>query len=505
MNAPRLIEGVAAVVLAGVIDMSGLAAVASLISTPARPERSELRAAGSELFRPHVEAELASAAAGPMVSAAPEAVIGEGSGASLAASSQSENGLAANADTVIAEGGAEALTRASASPPVVADSTGPSFAESRPPSAVHAADAGVAAVVDSGGNDARRTREVASASGAPTKTATTAASVSSVTIAGVEGSASIAASPADALAEGGSIGASSHGEVASASGAPADASATAGVSTAASPEAGAVAEAVTEDKSIGAGSHGEVAVAEAPQDELSVAAQSASQRMNDAAVIAALPPSESQPQPKPLAAANIARVVANFGAPPCFLAVPKPAGNDGWSVQSYSDAPAVFDDFAAYLKTRLPQSVVLDRRALQSGQCAAVDFVNAFGAAAPGEFSFTVEQRRLGNGGRLAATISGYRGPQLYVLLVDDDGVVQDISKFASVAAGTAKLDVPVNLKGGGQAKTQLLFAIAASRPLSLLDHVSPTPLARLLPLLRGEIRASKAAIEIAVADFTVE
>lgn len=520
MNAPRLIEAIAAVVLAGAIDLAGLAAVASLVSTPARPERSEVRIAGSDLFRPPVVAELASAAA---VSAAAETVIGEDSGSSVTATGPSVKATAASADTIIGEGAAELPARAAASEPVVADSSDQSFTESSRAAAVQPVAADAPRIVDSGGNDARPAREVASASNVPAETTATAGSVASVAVAGVGASAPIAASPetttsADALNEDRNAGVAAHGEVASVSSAPAETSVTVGslssvaVSSdavsaphAASPETARSAEAVSEDKSIDAGTHGEVAVAETPQDQPPVAAQSVSQSKANAAVIAALPPSEPQPRPRPLAAADIARVVANFGTPSCFLAVPKPVGHDGWSVQSYGDAAAVLDDFATYLKTRLPQSVELDRRTLQSGQCAAVDFANAFGAAAPGEFGFTVDQRRLGNGERLAATISGFNGRLLYVLLIDDDGVVQNVSTFVTAAGGTAALDVPVNLKGGGQAKTQLLLAIAASQPLSLLDHMPPTPLARLLPLLRGGIRASKAAIGIAVADFAVE
>ena len=108
-------------------------------------------------------------------------------------------------------------------------------------------------------------------------------------------------------------------------------------------------------------------------------------------------------------------------------------------------------------------------------------------------------------GDRLSATISGFTKEWIYILLVDDEGMAQDISKFASQSGSDIRLEVPVHVRGDGRAKTQLLFAVSSDRPLSLLDMQKPQPLQQLMPMLRGQIVASKAQVEMAVADFEVE
>lgn len=251
----------------------------------------------------------------------------------------------------------------------------------------------------------------------------------------------------------------------------------------------------------------EVTESATPVTEAVIVDQSDSEVQDSGEKLALVTPIVQQPIPQPQrpAAIDVARAVSDFSGGSCFLAVARQDAPDLWQVTSYGAATPVLEAFANHLKSKVPTSVSLNRRSLQTAQCAAIDFANGFATRAPGAFVFATEGRQLTDGDRLSATISGFTREWIYVLLVDDEGMAHDISKFAAVSGSGIRLEVPVHVRGDGRARTQLLFAISSDHALSLLDMQQPQPLRQLMPMLRGQIVASKALVEIAVADFEVE
>ena len=496
---------------------AGVLAFASLLETGHPQPRSELRLDRGGLPRPRAVGELANSGAalsqatdGAVVEATADGareVKGGSESAVVEAAANSAREVTGGSEsaTVPESAKAEALQPAANAPSVYGSNSSPRLAASSVSPAL-------AENVTSSQGSEDSAPAVPEAAGPPAQPATANAGIAAqyrehtaataVQDAGAGPGISAAADVAAPIAASDSAGASSQAESPTvANAAPA--------STGEATPAGQAVAVVGETAASGGAAPVQTEVAEsaAPVTEAVAAGQSESEVQDSGEKLALATPIVQQhvPQPQRPAAIDVARAVSDFSGGSCFLAVSRQDAPDRWKVTSYGAATAVLDAFANHLKAKVPAAVALNRRSLQMAQCAAIDFANGFVAKARGSFVFATDNRRLVAGDRLSATISGFTQKWIYILLVDDEGVAQDISQFAVVSGGGIRLDVPVHVRGDGHAKTQLLFALSSDRPLSLLDMKHPQPLLQLMPMLRGQIVASKALVEMSIADFEVE
>ncbi len=208
-----------------------------------------------------------------------------------------------------------------------------------------------------------------------------------------------------------------------------------------------------------------------------------------------------EPQQGP---ADVSKVIAGFPGGQCFHAVPASFGGRPPLITSYAATDATLDAFESHIKSSNMGAVELQRRSIQSLQCAAIEFAHRTAMPLQTAFSIELEQSLVSDGGEVSGRISGLSATWLYLLLVDDEGMAQDVSRYAAASPGGAVLNIPVHVKGQGKVKPQLLLAIASNKSLTLLDGMKPQSLAAILPLVKGEIAASKASLEVAVTDFAV-
>ena len=209
-------------------------------------------------------------------------------------------------------------------------------------------------------------------------------------------------------------------------------------------------------------------------------------------------------EPPPAPSRDVLSAVRGFGSAPCFLAVPEQAVDGEWRLRTYAAGQETLADFESHLREAVGE-VPNRQSALQQAQCAAADFASGLLQGAPSPLAFSLGERRLVDGGRLRGTVTALNRKWAYLLLVDDDGMISDVSRFAAVDGGDLTFDIPVHIKGDGRSRTQLLLAVAADKPITLLDLKEPKPLAEVLPFVRGQIKASKAEVDIAVQDFSVQ
>jgi len=78
----------------------------------------------------------------------------------------------------------------------------------------------------------------------------------------------------------------------------------------------------------------------------------------------------------------------------------------------------------------------------------------------------------IGSGGNLIGTIENVAGMYTSLLLIDDNGVVQDLRRFTSFSSGRAEFNVPVSRDGAPRDTSQILFAIATqTRPVTITNR----------------------------------
>jgi len=154
---------------------------------------------------------------------------------------------------------------------------------------------------------------------------------------------------------------------------------------------------------------------------------------------------------------------------PCLVAFPqrKSGGDPVVLVVADNDrvintfADAVLNDAQAPIEHR---PILVDTR-----QCPALNMAREN----PGypSFGLSVKLRSpiVGNGGHLVGTINNIAGLYTSLLLIDDNGVVQDLRRFTSFAAGRAEFDVPVTRPGAARDTSQILMVIATqTRPKTI-------------------------------------
>lgn len=142
---------------------------------------------------------------------------------------------------------------------------------------------------------------------------------------------------------------------------------------------------------------------------------------------------------------------------PCLIALP--LQRDEVAVLSTDDR-AIRDFSADVLADAVPRPVLLDHR-----QCPAVDFARANAAYPAFPLSIALQTANVPDPGTLSGQVRAAAGRHVTLLLVDDNGVVQDLRRFMRFAGPVAQFEVPVRRDGGARETAQMLVALATAAP----------------------------------------
>ncbi len=193
------------------------------------------------------------------------------------------------------------------------------------------------------------------------------------------------------------------------------------------------------------------------------------------APLATLPPYIPPPPPNQTALQGMVDRIRSQIDKSCLLALPQiDQANAAVQLMVLSDNDLTTRDFAeAVLADPELQishrAVLMDRR-----QCPALDFLRARAEYPAFRLSIGVASREIMSGGRLIGRVEGITaGQQTTLLLVDDNGVVQDLRRFLRINAGTAEFDVPVTRDGDSRDTSQMLIALVTPDRLNTVTNLA--------------------------------
>lgn len=107
------------------------------------------------------------------------------------------------------------------------------------------------------------------------------------------------------------------------------------------------------------------------------------------------------------------------------------------------------------------ESILVDSR-----QCPVLNMVRENSNYPLFGLSLNLRSQIVRNGGNLTGSIDKVAGSYTSLLLIDDNGVVQDLRRFTSFIAGRAVFEVPVTRSGAARDTSQILLAITTpNRP----------------------------------------
>ncbi|MEL6640521.1 MAG: hypothetical protein AAFP98_04280 [Pseudomonadota bacterium] len=150
-----------------------------------------------------------------------------------------------------------------------------------------------------------------------------------------------------------------------------------------------------------------------------------------------------------------------------MIAIPQQQnGTVGLQIFAADDAAvgAYSNEILAGLSPRPPQSTIL----VDPRQCAALDYIRGTAGYPTGPMALGLDAARIDSGTELTGRLSGTGGRNITLVLVDDNGVTQDLGNYLTVGVNTARFAAPLRRAGVARDTRQLLLAIGtATRPTS--------------------------------------
>jgi len=180
-------------------------------------------------------------------------------------------------------------------------------------------------------------------------------------------------------------------------------------------------------------------------------------------------PATPDPAPQDPVMSQLVQKIRDRLGDPCLVAFPqrKSGGDPLVLVVADNDrviktfADAVLNDAQAPIEHR---QILVDTR-----QCPALNMARENPSYPSFGLSVKLRSPIVSNGGHLVGTINNIAGLYTSLLLIDDNGVVQDLRRFTSFAAGRAEFDVPVTRPGAARDTSQILIVIATqTRPKTI-------------------------------------
>ena len=185
------------------------------------------------------------------------------------------------------------------------------------------------------------------------------------------------------------------------------------------------------------------------------------------------PPSQAAPpassaEPDPIATDLINRIRAQ-AAETCLIALPRQTADGGVSLQVFTATESAAGPFAEAildgLTPRPPQTTFL----VDPRQCAALDYIRQSVGYPTSPMSVGLDIAQIPSGTELTGRISDTGGRNVSLLLVDDNGVVQDLGGYLTVAVNTARFAAPLRRVGAVRDTRQLLIALGTpGRPATI-------------------------------------
>jgi serine/threonine-protein kinase len=213
--------------------------------------------------------------------------------------------------------------------------------------------------------------------------------------------------------------------------------------------------------------------------------------------------------PAALAPASLAERMRNFvrfydgGA--CFFAVPVSFDGQRPRIDGFGSDVEPILTFGAELRRAFGIDADIEVRQITGEQCPAIGFIGGLLKSRLPELAVRLDADYIASGGELRGHIEGAALPWVSLLLVDDDGMVHDVSKYLRRSNVGLEFAVPVYLTAQGKDRNQLIVAIAASRALDRLKLTEPAAGSELFPAVVNEADATQNDIAIGIEAFQVE
>lgn len=203
--------------------------------------------------------------------------------------------------------------------------------------------------------------------------------------------------------------------------------------------------------------------------------------------------------------AAVLDVLGSFDGGPCFAALPSLGEETGdLTLEAFSQGPEALDRLRTDLETRageVPNSVFLP---IVERQCAALGFLQQREDYPQFSIYFDMPRRNILQGELLEGRILNLGSDHVTLLIIDNDGKVQNLAAWLVPGPGSARFASRIFLDEQQVDTKQLLMAVASSEPLEAAVDFNRQPADFFFAALQQEIEDRKLRVEAAMIGFSV-
>ena len=188
----------------------------------------------------------------------------------------------------------------------------------------------------------------------------------------------------------------------------------------------------------------------------------------------------SNPTASDIAIGQLLRRIRALPQTQCTLILPRRAsGNPGAGISLIGTDLDVLDDLAERVTANLGFEPVQTREEIDPRQCATLDILRQAESYPASRIGLALESTSLASGDTLNGRVIGAGGLFVTLLLIDDNGVVQDMTPFVRLEDDVPLFAAPVARSGPVRATRQILLALGTqAAPLDIearIGNVSQT------------------------------
>ena len=188
--------------------------------------------------------------------------------------------------------------------------------------------------------------------------------------------------------------------------------------------------------------------------------------------------------------------VASFNGGDCFLIEPLPGATKPHEYQAVGREIEPFRRFDLAYKQEIGVEADLTVAPISAAQCPALDLVRLSAPDGQHRVRLTLKNYEVGLGKPLLGTISNLEGHHLYLVLVDNDGVVHKLDTKVEAAGNSATFSVPLTPDANSVGPMQMLLAIVSDKAIPIFDTLHSESLKFIASGLVDDVRAASASVE---------
>jgi hypothetical protein len=186
---------------------------------------------------------------------------------------------------------------------------------------------------------------------------------------------------------------------------------------------------------------------------------------------------------------------------PCLLALPKRTGAGRLYLMVVGARERALNALADTVENNLGAPILTRTLLVNGRQCPALRYLRESPGYPGFRLSIELDRSQIESGTVLQGFLNNAAGRNVTFLLVDDNGVVQDLGKYLRYANGRIKFAIPMRRSGAGRDTSQLLVAVASRARPEMLVRLVGQRAENFFPALKAEIGLSNL---VAVLPFDV-